>query len=78
MQLESVKEGKKTLGEAVSAYNEEAIERAGEEVRGSKINTEMLHDWARMKNAPLLQRGGNPNVKNVTNEPPKEPPPVTT
>jgi hypothetical protein len=73
-----VKEGKKTLEEGIDAYNKEMIERAGEEVRGSKLNTEMLHDWERMKNAPLLQRGGDPNVKKVTSDPSKEAPQVAT
>ena len=47
--------------DAISAYNAEMIKRAGEEVVMSKENTEMLHDWTRMMNAPIMQKGGHAN-----------------
>jgi 2-polyprenyl-6-methoxyphenol hydroxylase-like FAD-dependent oxidoreductase len=48
--------------DAVAAYNAEMIKRAGEEVLMSKENTEMLHDWSRMMNAPIMQKGGHANT----------------
>ncbi|KFY16415.1 hypothetical protein V492_01353 [Pseudogymnoascus sp. VKM F-4246] len=48
---------------AVKSYNAEMIERAGDEVVSSKGNTEMLHDWSRMMNAPLIQKGGHPRSR---------------
>lgn len=47
-----------SIKNAISAYNAEMIERAGDEVATSKENTEMLHDWSRMMNSPIMQRGG--------------------
>lgn len=46
--------------DAVRAYNAEMIDRAGEEVALSKENTEMLHDWSRMMDSPIMQKGGHP------------------
>lgn len=56
--------GKMTCEEAVAAYQVEMVDRAGDEVRSSKENTEMLHDWERMANAPIMQRGGHPRAQN--------------
>ena len=56
--LVEVVAGKISLEEAASSYQKEMIERAGDEVRASKMNTEMLHDWDRMAESPLMQRGG--------------------
>jgi 2-polyprenyl-6-methoxyphenol hydroxylase-like FAD-dependent oxidoreductase len=47
-----------SIKNAIRAYNAEMIERAGDEVATSKENTEMLHDWSRMMNSPIMQRGG--------------------
>ncbi|KAI9799606.1 MAG: hypothetical protein M1833_003921 [Piccolia ochrophora] len=52
-----------TLQDAVAAYKHEMIARAAEEVLISKENTEMLHDWTRMQDSPLMKRGGDPNQK---------------
>ncbi|OAL37074.1 hypothetical protein AYO20_03551 [Fonsecaea nubica] len=52
--------GETTFEEAAAAYVVEMVDRAGEEVRLSKENTEMLHDWERMANSPIMQRGGHP------------------
>ena len=49
------------LRAAVNDYEAEMIARAGEEVRVSKLNTEMMHDWARLKESPFMQRGGDKN-----------------
>ncbi|KIW62169.1 hypothetical protein PV04_10369 [Phialophora macrospora] len=56
-------DGKMTFEEAADAYRDELVDRAGEEVRLSKENTEMLHDWERMANSPIMQRGGHPREK---------------
>ena len=47
--------------EAADSYQKEMIDRAGKEVRVSKENTDMLHDWERAVNSPIMQRGGHPN-----------------
>ncbi|KAF2457404.1 monooxygenase [Lineolata rhizophorae] len=46
--------------DAVAAYMAEMVDRAGDEVRTSWENTQMLHDWKRMAESPIMQRGGNP------------------
>jgi 2-polyprenyl-6-methoxyphenol hydroxylase-like FAD-dependent oxidoreductase len=60
--LKTALEEKTSVKDAVKSYNAEMIKRAGEEVAISKVNTEMLHDWSRMMDSALLQRGGNPNA----------------
>lgn len=59
--LESVHKGEKVLAEAVKEYEDEMIVRAGEEVKVSKMNTEMMHDWDKFKGSPFMQRGGDKN-----------------
>ena len=51
-----------SIKDAIGEYNAEMIKRAGEEVIMSKENTEMLHDWSRMMNAPIMQKGGHANT----------------
>ncbi|KKZ65395.1 hypothetical protein EMCG_08775 [[Emmonsia] crescens] len=46
-----------TQGAAISLYEEEMIHRAGGEVRLSTTNTEMLHDWQRVLQSPLMKAG---------------------
>jgi 2-polyprenyl-6-methoxyphenol hydroxylase-like FAD-dependent oxidoreductase len=58
--LKAAIQGHTSVKDAVKAYNTEMIDRAGDEVATSKENTEMLHDWSRMQNSPIMQRGGNP------------------
>lgn len=53
--------GTKTQQEAVMEYEAEMISRAGEEVKISKMNTEMVHDWNRVVHSPWMQRGGDKN-----------------
>ena len=57
--LRGVKEGNRSQKEAVLDYETEMIKRAGEEVRISMMNTEMMHDWDRLKESPFMQRGGD-------------------
>ena len=47
------------LGTAVAAYDAEIIARGGEEVRVSKINTEMVHQWDKLMLSPLMQKGSD-------------------
>ena len=60
-QLTAVSRGEQTQKAGVDAYQEEMIARSGEEVQLCIGNTEMLHDWNRALQSPLLTRGGYPN-----------------
>lgn len=61
--LKAAATGDATWQSAVDEYQAEMIDRAGDEVRTSFENTEMLHDWSRMQDSPIMQRGGNPREK---------------
>lgn len=60
--LKTALEEHTSVKDAVKSYNAEMIARAGEEVAISKENTEMIHDWSRMMESAIMQRGGNPNA----------------
>ena len=45
------------LGDAVTEYEDEVIQRAGEEVRLCTKNTGMLHNWELFKQSPVFQKG---------------------
>jgi 2-polyprenyl-6-methoxyphenol hydroxylase-like FAD-dependent oxidoreductase len=45
------------LNEAISTYEKEMKERAGEEVRVSVMNTAMLHDWNKVMESPVFRAG---------------------
>lgn len=47
----------KNIAELVSEYEREMIERTGNEVRLCTINTKMLHDWEKMLQSPVMQKG---------------------
>lgn len=49
--------GEKSPQAAIASYEEEMIERAGGEVRLSTMNTEMLHDWKKVLQSPVLTSG---------------------
>jgi 2-polyprenyl-6-methoxyphenol hydroxylase-like FAD-dependent oxidoreductase len=57
--------GQKTFQEVAEAYKFEMVDRAGDEVKTSLENTEMLHDWQRMEKSPIMQRGGNPRQAKI-------------
>ncbi|KAJ9603837.1 hypothetical protein H2200_011358 [Cladophialophora chaetospira] len=57
-------DGKTTFEEASIAYRDELVDRAGDEVRSSLENTEMLHDWERVASSPIMQRGGHARDSN--------------
>ena len=43
--------------EAVNAYEAEMKDRTGTEVRLSRSNTELLHQWDRVLQSPLVSKG---------------------
>lgn len=43
-------------------YETEMIARGGEEVRLSKTNTEMVHQWDKLMQSPLFQKGVKRNA----------------
>lgn len=55
--LRAVDPGHEDLKDAISRYEMEMIARGREEVRLSKLNTEMVHDWDRLVQSPLFQMG---------------------
>ncbi|KAK7534208.1 monooxygenase [Phyllosticta citribraziliensis] len=55
--------GTQSWADAIDAYQQEIVERGGDEVRTSVQNTEMLHDWARVVQSPLFKRSGDPTEK---------------
>ena len=55
--LGAVVSGHESLISGIGAYESEMIARGGEEVRLSKVNTEMVHDWDRLVQSPLFKMG---------------------
>lgn len=47
----------RTRQEAVDAYETEMKDRAGTEVRLSRSNTELLHQWDKVLQSPLVSKG---------------------
>ncbi|ELR06197.1 hypothetical protein GMDG_07852 [Pseudogymnoascus destructans 20631-21] len=66
--LKSALDDHSSVKNAVKAYNIEMIERAGDEVATSKENTEMLRDWSRMMDSPIMQKGGHPRSQQPSTE----------
>ena len=60
--LGTVKSGQAKLKDAIDEYEAEMIARGGEEVRLSKLNTEMVHQWDKLMQSPLLQKGAKKNA----------------
>lgn len=42
---------------AIEGYENEMVTRTSEEVRLGEMNTVMMHDWARLKESPVMTRG---------------------
>ena len=55
--IRAVKSGQESLKGGMGAYESEMVARGGEEVRLSKMNTEMLHDLDRLVQSPLFKMG---------------------
>lgn len=51
------KEKVETRQAAINAYEEEMIERAGNEVRLSAENSRMVHVWEEALQSPLVSKG---------------------
>ncbi|KAL4742678.1 hypothetical protein BDV11DRAFT_167073 [Aspergillus similis] len=49
--------GAKKRGDAIAEYEKEMIERAGGEVRMSTTNTEMVHNWEKVLESPVMTSG---------------------
>ncbi|KAI2621628.1 FAD/NAD(P)-binding domain-containing protein [Hypoxylon sp. NC1633] len=47
----------RSQADLIDAYESEMRPRGGEEVRLSELNSFMVHDWAKIKQSPLLKRG---------------------
>lgn len=58
----AVKNGEKTLIEAVNDYDEDVITRGSEEVEVSRIQTDALHDHANFFNSPIMKHGIKPTL----------------
>ena len=56
-QLDAVKHGKKTLKEAVQAYEEDMKERTLKEIPISVAQARMVHSWETLMNAPFIKLG---------------------
>lgn len=50
---------KEERAEIMGKYEDEMVRRAGEEVRLSAKNTQMLHDWEMVMNSPMVKSGLN-------------------
>lgn len=46
----------------MASYDQDIIARGGEEVRVSKVNTEMVHQWENLMESPLMKSGGGVSV----------------
>lgn len=62
--LRSVRDGEKTKEVVVDEYMNELVERAGEEVKLSIINTDMMHNWDKFLESPFFKAGGHANQTN--------------
>ena len=58
--IESVRDGKTTLKEAISSYDEETVKRGKDEVIVSRQNAFMMLDWSQLKNSPMMTRSLDP------------------
>jgi 2-polyprenyl-6-methoxyphenol hydroxylase-like FAD-dependent oxidoreductase len=58
-ELTKANNGEQSWPQAVDAYQTEMIKRAGDEVALSLVNTEMLHDWERFQDSPIMKVGGH-------------------
>ncbi|MCJ1477622.1 hypothetical protein MMC13_006295 [Lambiella insularis] len=54
--IENVRDGKTSLKDAISAYDEEVVPRGKDEVLVSRQSAFMLLEWSQMENSPIMQR----------------------
>jgi len=53
----SVKKEGVQAEKAVETYEKEMVQRTGDEVRLCTVNTNMVHDWEKMLQSPVIQKG---------------------
>jgi len=53
-ELCEVRDGAKGLEEAIESYGAEMVDRGSEEVKAALLNTQMVHDWNRLMESPLM------------------------
>lgn len=58
-ELKAVKEGQKSLSDAVATYETEMKERALAEIPISIMQAKMVHNWDTLMNAPFIKHGMN-------------------
>lgn len=58
--LQGVRDGRTALADAIAAYEKEMIPRGKEEVSCSVENGLTLHDWDKIKESPVFNRGFKP------------------
>lgn len=58
--LTDLRDGKVSLAEVIGAYETEMVPRGQEEVKCSVENGLLLHDWAKIQQSPVFQRGFKP------------------
>lgn len=56
-ELVNMKEGKKTLEQAVRAYEEEMKTRGLKEIEVSLMQSRMVHNWETLISAPMIKAG---------------------
>ena len=60
--VEKVRDGKASLKEAITAYDEEVVPRGKDEVLVSRQSAFMMLDWNQLQNSPLMTRATAPSA----------------
>jgi hypothetical protein len=55
--IQKVQKGEASLGEAISAYDDEVVKRGAEEVLSSKQNALMFLNWVDLMDSPIMKIG---------------------
>jgi 2-polyprenyl-6-methoxyphenol hydroxylase-like FAD-dependent oxidoreductase len=58
-ELTAARDGNKTLGDAVRAYEEDMRARTLKEIPISVMQARMVHSWEDLMNAPMIKMGMN-------------------
>jgi len=58
-EMTEYKKGNGSVAEALQAYQKDMVKRAGDEVKLSLRNTEMLHDWKQLRESPIFEIAAN-------------------
>lgn len=57
MNLVAIRDGQKSLGDALTEYGKEVLERGSKEIQQSAAWGPMLHDWNALVQSPLMKQG---------------------